>query len=76
MLDAFTSDAAQQQMHLVDQFFQGLDFRRFQVKMSESIAMDDVSAMPKLTEYGKEMGRKILNDEWEEIEPLETVGRK
>lgn len=73
MLDAFTADAAQQQLHLVDQFFEKLDFRRFQVKMSESIAMDDVSAIPALTEYGKELGRKILNDEWETIEPLETV---
>ncbi len=73
ILDAFTVDAAQQQMHLVDQFFEDVDFRRFQVKLTESIPMDDVDAMPALTEYGKELGRKILNDEWEEIDPLETV---
>jgi hypothetical protein len=73
LLDAFTLDAAQQQMHLVDHFFEKLDFRRFQVKMSESIAMDDVSDIPALNKYGEEMGQKILNDQWEEIEPLETV---
>lgn len=68
-VDAFTVDAARQQKNLVRQFFPALDFRRFQIELSESIPMDDVASIPKLTEYGEKLGHKILNDEWEEIEP-------
>jgi hypothetical protein len=73
ILDAFTVDAGRQQVHLVHRFFEGLDFRRFQIELAEPIAMDDAASIPKLTEYGEKLGQKILDDEWEEIEPLETV---
>jgi hypothetical protein len=72
-LDAFTIDAARQQVDLVHRFFEGLDFRRFQIQLTESIPMDDVASIDKLTEYGEKLGQKILNDEWEpagEPEPL------
>jgi patatin-like phospholipase/acyl hydrolase len=68
VLDAFTADAARQQMHLVQRFFKGLDFRRFQIELAEPIAMDDISKIDQLTEYGDLMGQKILNDQWEPIE--------
>lgn len=69
-LDAFTADAARQQVHLVQRFFEGLDFRRFQIALSDPIPMDDTGSIDKLTEYGEKLGQKILNDEWEPmIEP-------
>ena len=63
MLLIGTLKADDQQIHLVNTFFPDLDFRRFQVDLGESIAMDDTSRMDLLTAYGDEMGRKVLNDE-------------
>jgi hypothetical protein len=63
VLGAFLHSAADQQVHLVRTFFERLDFRRFQVDLREPIGMDDVSKIPELTEYGDELGRKILADE-------------
>lgn len=69
-LDAFTVDAAKQQVHLVQRFFENLDFRRFQIQLKESIPMDDTESLDKLTAYGEMLGQKILNDEWESPAPL------
>lgn len=63
VLGAFLRSADDQQVHLVDTFFEGLDFRRFQVDLREHIAMDDVTSIPELTVYGTELGQKILNDD-------------
>ena len=63
VLGAFQGSADDQQVHLVHTFFQGLDFRRFQVDLDEPIGMDDPSSLPQLTAYGEELARKILNDE-------------
>lgn len=63
LLGAFMQSANDQQVHLVDTFFDELDFRRFQVDLQRPIAMDDPSAIPELTAYGEELGRKILRDE-------------
>ena len=63
VLGAFLHSADDQQVHLVSTFFDQMDFRRFQVDLREPIAMDDASKIPELTEYGDELGRKILNDE-------------
>jgi hypothetical protein len=63
VLGAFLQSADDQQVHLVHTFFQGLDFRRFQVDLREPIAMDSPSALPQLTLYGEELARKILNNE-------------
>jgi uncharacterized protein len=65
VLGAFMQSADDQQVHLVDTFFEGLDFRRFQVDLHEAIAMDDPIRIPELTAYGEELGRKILNDEFD-----------
>jgi len=62
-LDAFLASANDQQVRLVDTFFQDLDFRRFQVDLEESIPMDDPRQIPKLIEYGEKMGTMILNDQ-------------
>jgi hypothetical protein len=66
--------ADDQQVHLVDTFFEALDFRRFQVDLKEPVAMDDPDAIPVLVEYGEELGRKILNDETDYI--LDVVAQK
>jgi hypothetical protein len=63
VLGAFLQSADDQQVHLVDTFFEQLDFRRFQVDLRESIGMDDPNKIPQLTAYGDELGRKVLNDE-------------
>jgi predicted acylesterase/phospholipase RssA len=68
VLDAFTVDAARQQVELVHRFFKGLDFRRFQIELAESIPMDDVASIDKLTAYGEKLGHKILNDQWKPFE--------
>ncbi len=62
ILDAFLSSASDQQVRLVDTFFKKLDFRRFQVDMSDPLPMDDPSCIPQLLEYGTQMGNMILED--------------
>jgi predicted acylesterase/phospholipase RssA len=63
MFGAFLNSAEDQQVHLVDTFFQDMDFRRFQVNLSKSMDMDDPSNTPQLIDYGKLMGDMILNDQ-------------
>jgi hypothetical protein len=63
ILGAFLQSADDQQVHLVRTFFWEMDFRRFQVDFREPIAMDDPSKISLLTDYGDELGRKIINDE-------------
>jgi hypothetical protein len=63
ILGAFQQSADDQQVHLVDTFFEQLDFRRFQVDLREPIQMDDISKLPELTAYGDELGRMVLNDQ-------------
>ena len=62
-LDAFLSSADDQQVHLVETFFQDLDFRRFQVDLKEAISMDDPSQIQSLTGYGRQLGKMMLTDE-------------
>jgi len=67
VLGAFLQSAADQQVHLVDTFFDQLDFRRFQIDLPEHIAMDDTSAIPTLTAYGDQLAQKIINDEMDAV---------
>jgi patatin-like phospholipase/acyl hydrolase len=67
ILDGFTVDAARQQVNLVHYGFDELDFRRFNIELTDSISMDDTSGIAKLTEYGEKLGHKILNDDWDEM---------
>ena len=64
-LDAFLSSAADQQVNLVETFFPDLDFRRFQVDLSQPISMDDANQIPALTVYGEQMGKMILTDQYD-----------
>lgn len=78
ILGAFLQCADDQQVHLVDTFFEQLDFRRFQIGLREPIAMDDVEKIPQLTAYGDRLGRKILNDQTDralDIKILRAPGR-
>jgi hypothetical protein len=63
LLGAFMHSADDQQVHLVETFFDKLDFRRFQVDLNESIEMDDPTAIPALIQYGEQMGQMILSDQ-------------
>ena len=62
-LGAFMNSAADQQVHLVETFFEGLDFRRYQVDLDEEIGMDDPSALPRLTNYGDRMAIRLMRDQ-------------
>jgi hypothetical protein len=71
LFDAFLSSAADQQVHLVKTFFPTLDFRRFQVDLTETIEMDDASQIPDLVRYGEKMGQMILNDQYDRAQYVE-----
>jgi predicted acylesterase/phospholipase RssA len=73
VLDAFTMSASDQQVHLVQTFFEQLDFRRFQVDMNEPISMDEAKKIPQLVAYGEELGRKILNDETDVAQQIQAA---
>ncbi|HID61195.1 MAG TPA: hypothetical protein EYP49_00385 [Anaerolineae bacterium] len=62
LLDTFLSDASDQQVRVVQQFFEKLDFRRFQIDI-EPIELDDPSKIDQLTAYGQKLGEMVLNDE-------------
>jgi predicted acylesterase/phospholipase RssA len=59
---AFLQSADDQQVHLVNTFFDKLDFRRFQIDLDRPITMDDPASIPELVIYGEKMGSMILND--------------
>lgn len=63
VLGAFLQSADDQQVRLVDTFFQDLDFRRFQVDLREPIETDDPQSIPELTKYGDELWEKINSDQ-------------
>jgi len=74
LVDTFLSDSNDQQVRVVKRFFEGLDFRRFQINI-EPIEMDDPSKVDELTAYGEKLGQMILDDEQDtEVEnPHEEV---
>jgi hypothetical protein len=72
ILGAFLGSAQDQQVHLVKTFFQELDFRRYQVDLREPIGMDDTDKIDELAKYGEEMGRMILEDEYDRAMRIET----
>ncbi|HEY3310198.1 MAG TPA: patatin-like phospholipase family protein [Anaerolineales bacterium] len=64
-LGAFLSSAGDQQVNLVETFFDKLDFRRFNVDLRENIAMDDPGSIPELLDYGDKLGQMILRDHFD-----------
>lgn len=59
---AFMHSAEDQQVHLVETFFEKMDFRRYQVDLREPIEMDDVQFISHLEEYGQQLGEMVLRD--------------
>lgn len=62
IFDTFITDSNDQQARVVKQFFDGLDFRRFQVPI-ERIELDDISQIDRLLAYGDQLGAMILADQ-------------
>lgn len=73
VLDAFGQSAQDQQMHLVQNFFAELDFRRFQVNLAQPIAMDDTGMIPRMAVYGDTLGRMLLSDQMDPV--LDTIAK-
>lgn len=76
-LGAFISSADDQQVHLVETFFDKLDFRRFQIDLRESIAMDASNSKDLLTAYGDRLGAMILRDQFDgamNVAPEQIMG--
>lgn len=67
VLDAFLSSASDQQVRTVETFFKKLDFRRFEVDLKTSLPMDDPSRIPELLEYGQQMGKMIIEDQYDSL---------
>lgn len=63
VLGAFLQSADDQQVRLVQTFFDSLDFRRFQIDFAESIDADDPTKIPVLTRFGEQLASKILQDQ-------------
>lgn len=70
VLGVFSQSAYDQQLHLVHQYFDQLDFRRFQITLREKIEMDDATQADRLLAYGARLGRMILNDQYEDSQGI------
>ncbi|MCJ7715286.1 MAG: patatin-like phospholipase family protein [Anaerolineales bacterium] len=66
VLGAFRQSSDDQQVHLVETFFNQLDFRRFQVDLNGSYPMDKPEKIPELTAYGDQLGEMIINDQMDQ----------
>jgi uncharacterized protein len=73
VMGIFQQSAYDQQVHLVEGYFDGLDFRRFQVNLREPIDMDDTRQVPRLLAYGSQLGHMILNDQ---VDPIQGLSPK
>jgi len=76
ILGAFLQSADDQQVHLVQTFFQLIDFRRFQVDLLDPFPMDDTSRPEELLRYGETLGNMILSDQIDtaqKVIPLKLV---
>jgi predicted acylesterase/phospholipase RssA len=72
-LGAFLQSSYDQQVQVVSTLFPELDFRRFQVTLAENIGMDAADQIPRLIEYGDELGQKVLNDDTEPVPDFRRV---
>ena len=66
----FMQSAYDQQVHLVETYFRELDFRRFQINLREPIEMDDTHQIDHLVAYGSQLGRMILNDQFDRTQGI------
>lgn len=70
ILGAFLQSADDQQVHLVQTFFDQIDFRRFQVDLLTPFPMDDTSRPDELLRYGETLGRMILADQIDDAQKI------
>ena len=70
VMGVFMQSAYDQQVHLVETYFEQLDFRRFQIDLREPIEMDDTRQMDQLVAYGARLGRMILNDKYDRAQGI------
>lgn len=70
LFGAYAQSADDQQVHLVNTFFQEVDFRRFQIDLPHPIDLDDVQQIPRLAVIGEQLGRMILNDQTDPIQDV------
>jgi patatin-like phospholipase/acyl hydrolase len=63
IIESFISEADRQQVHVVENHFPGLDFRRYQVLLREVIPADDARMFDRLTRYGEELAEQILAED-------------
>jgi hypothetical protein len=74
ILGAFLQSSDDQQVHLTGNLFTELDFRRFNIDMTESIGMDGAGKIPELSAYGDKMWEKVKNDITEPIPSVKAAG--
>ena len=70
VLGVFSQSAYDQQVHLVETYFEELDFRRFQIDLREPIEMDDIYQIEQLVAYGSRLGRMILSDKFDRAQEI------
>ena len=66
ILDSFLADASDQQVRLVQRFFEEVDFRRFQIDLKPHVELDDPKGIPALTQLGEKLGNMILDNQVDE----------
>jgi len=71
VLETHAQDASDQQVILVKTMYPELDFRRYQVDLEKTIAVDDYSRTSELLAYGEEMGTRLLKDR---VDAAQRVG--
>ena len=69
--NVFSQSAYDQQVHLVETWFEALDFRRFQINLREPIEMDSTGQMDQLSAYGARLGRMILTDQFDPAQGIQ-----
>ena len=74
ILGAFLQSSDDQQVHLTGNLFADIDFRRFNIDMTESIGMDGAGKIPELSMYGDKMWEKVKNDITEPIPSVKAAG--
>lgn len=68
VFDWYSDTFDESQITLSNQFHPGMDFRHFDIELDEQIQLDDVESLKdgKLTQYGKMLADKILNDQYQQ----------
>ena len=73
VMESHSQDATDQQVLLVNALYPDLDFRRFQVDLETRVSIDNPAQIPLMIDYGKKLGKMILNDEVDSIMKSRSV---